>query len=220
MQQAWPGRTSAADRSEDNHDAYVTIRRRSSRRVAALAAGLTHAQGRGGGAWTTTGGDAQRTAWVRTDPRISKESLGKAPLQLLWKRQLEKPAGQRRCRSRCCCRTSFPTRASRRSRFSAAATPSTRSTTTSTSVLAAQPRRGAPAPRAACAAGPVAVSRSTPVAPAGSGAGRGGGGGGGGRGGGNNVYAVSTSGMVHALNPQTGEDRRIRRRNSPAAPRG
>src|SRR4029453_1137445 len=41
----------------------------------------------------------------------------------------------------------------------------------------------------------------------GRGAGGGGGGGfGGGRGGGNNVYAVSSTGMVHALNPQTGED--------------
>ena len=37
----------------------------------------------------TVGGDAQRTGWVRTDPRISKDSAAKG-LQLLWKRQLDK----------------------------------------------------------------------------------------------------------------------------------
>ena len=51
-----------------------------------------YAQGRGGGAWSTVGGDPQRTGWVRTDPRITKESAAKG-LQLLWKRQLQKPSG-------------------------------------------------------------------------------------------------------------------------------
>src|SRR5688572_28508614 len=60
--------------------------------VLLAAAAVTHAQGRGGGAWSTVGGDAQRTGWVRTDPRITRESAGKG-LQLLWKRQLQKPAG-------------------------------------------------------------------------------------------------------------------------------
>src|SRR5262245_3000264 len=54
------------------------------------AAASPHAQGRGGAAWSTAGGDAQRTGWVRTDPRISKESAAKSGLQLLWKRQLQK----------------------------------------------------------------------------------------------------------------------------------
>src|SRR3954453_12620515 len=48
-----------------------------------------HAQGRGGPNWTTTSGDAQRTVSVKTDPRISKESLQKPGLQLLWKTKLE-----------------------------------------------------------------------------------------------------------------------------------
>jgi hypothetical protein len=55
-----------------------------------LGAAVTHAQGRGGGAWSTVGGDPQRTGWARTDPRISKESAAKPGLQLLWKRQLQK----------------------------------------------------------------------------------------------------------------------------------
>src|SRR3954463_15934019 len=53
------------------------------------AACAVHAQGRGGPNWTTTSGDAQRTASVKTDPRISKESLQKPGLQLLWKTRLE-----------------------------------------------------------------------------------------------------------------------------------
>ena len=56
------------------------------------AAAAPHAQGRGGGAWSTAGGDAQRTGWVRTDPRITKDSAAKG-LQLLWKRPLDKPPG-------------------------------------------------------------------------------------------------------------------------------
>src|SRR2546425_1717365 len=47
------------------------------------------AQGRGGLNWTTTSGDAQRTSWVKTDPRISKESLQKPGFQLLWKTKLD-----------------------------------------------------------------------------------------------------------------------------------
>jgi hypothetical protein len=58
--------------------------------VLALAAPrAARAQGRGGPNWTTTGSDAQRTSWVKTDPRISKESLQKPGFQLLWKAKLE-----------------------------------------------------------------------------------------------------------------------------------
>src|SRR5262245_49962870 len=53
------------------------------------AASAARAQGRGGPNWTTTGGDAQRTSWVKSDPRISKESLQKPGFQLLWKAKLE-----------------------------------------------------------------------------------------------------------------------------------
>src|SRR6476620_5962114 len=58
--------------------------------VPALTAGVAWAQGRGGGGnWPTAASDAQRTAWVRTDARISKESLEKPGFQLLWKSKLD-----------------------------------------------------------------------------------------------------------------------------------
>ncbi|MEO8075110.1 MAG: hypothetical protein ABI818_02200, partial [Acidobacteriota bacterium] len=58
--------------------------------LVAAVAGIvvTHAQGRGGGAWTTVGGDAQRTSSVRTDPKISVPKLQKPGFQFLWKRKL------------------------------------------------------------------------------------------------------------------------------------
>jgi outer membrane protein assembly factor BamB len=49
------------------------------------------AQGRGGAAWSTTGGDAERTASVRNDPRITPQRVAKT-FQLLWKRTLEDPS--------------------------------------------------------------------------------------------------------------------------------
>lgn len=48
-------------------------------------AGLAAAQGRGGGAWTTAGSDAQRTSWVPSDPNISVTNLQKPGFKFLWK---------------------------------------------------------------------------------------------------------------------------------------
>ena len=180
-----------------------------SQRIAVLVAAVTaasalmHAQGRGGGAWTTSGGDAQRTAWVRTDPRISKEGIAKAPLQLLWKRQLEKPAGQHSASQPVLLPNIISYKGFKALAFVGGAN-TVYSLDYDLNKIFWQRSLGASGAAAACAAGPVSVSRSTPVAPAAPG-GRGGGFGGG-RGGGNNVYAVSSTGMVHALNPQTGED--------------
>ena len=53
------------------------------------AAALVSAQGRGGGAWTTVGGDAQRTSFVRTDPKISLPAMQAPGFQFLWKRKLD-----------------------------------------------------------------------------------------------------------------------------------
>jgi hypothetical protein len=54
--------------------------------VALIGAGLMYAQyGRGGGDWTTSGYDAQRSFWVRSDPKISLESLEKPGFQMIWK---------------------------------------------------------------------------------------------------------------------------------------
>src|SRR4051812_10766438 len=51
------------------------------------------AQGRGGSEWTTGSYDAQRTASVKTDPRISVQAMQKAgefgPFKFLWKLKLE-----------------------------------------------------------------------------------------------------------------------------------
>ncbi|OLE85599.1 MAG: hypothetical protein AUF76_00330 [Acidobacteria bacterium 13_1_20CM_2_65_9] len=58
-----------------------------------LGAAILHAQGRGGGEWTTSGFDAQRTGWIRSDPRISLEAMQKpgafGPFKFLWKLKLE-----------------------------------------------------------------------------------------------------------------------------------
>lgn len=193
--------------------------------VAALAGtGIVHAQGRGGGAWTTAGGDAQRTNALRTDPRISVESAQKPGFQLLWKRQLA--AGSR---------TPSPSQPVLLPNiisykgFKALAFLGAGDAVYSIDYDLNRvfwERRLAPgaAPSGnGCERASAVVTRSTPLwqgggtpsrgsGPGGRGApagvqGRGrAGGGAGGRGGGNNVWAVSSVGMVHTLNPQTGED--------------
>jgi outer membrane protein assembly factor BamB len=59
---------------------------------ACCAAGL-YAQGRGAVEWTTSGFDAQRSGWIRTDPRISVAAMQKpgefGPFKFLWKLKLE-----------------------------------------------------------------------------------------------------------------------------------
>jgi outer membrane protein assembly factor BamB len=48
--------------------------------------GAANAQfGRGAADWVTNGGDAQRSSWIRTDAKISRDSLGKPGFQFLWK---------------------------------------------------------------------------------------------------------------------------------------
>jgi hypothetical protein len=59
----------------------------------ALASSILSAQGRGGVEWTTSGYDAQRTASIRNDPRLSVQTLQKpgefGPFKFLWKLKLE-----------------------------------------------------------------------------------------------------------------------------------
>ncbi len=50
-----------------------------------LAASMARAQGRGNANWTTTGYDAQRSSWLRTDPQISVDGMRQPGFQLLWK---------------------------------------------------------------------------------------------------------------------------------------
>ncbi|MCM3881897.1 MAG: hypothetical protein ND807_17455 [Vicinamibacterales bacterium] len=63
--------------------------------VCLLAPATAHAQGRGGPNWTTYNSDAQRTASIRTDPRISTDSVSKPGVfQLIWKTRLENQSRQ------------------------------------------------------------------------------------------------------------------------------
>jgi hypothetical protein len=72
----------------------------STMKAVVLAAGCTlagawlEAQGRGGGEWTTAGGDAQRSAWVRTDARLTKNAVQKGELKFLWKMKLDNETRQ------------------------------------------------------------------------------------------------------------------------------
>jgi outer membrane protein assembly factor BamB len=52
--------------------------------VCSASAGTAWAQ-RGGGDWTTAGNDAQRSSWVRSDPKINKDSIQKPEFRFLWK---------------------------------------------------------------------------------------------------------------------------------------
>ena len=59
----------------------------------ASAATILQAQGRGGVEWTTSAFDAQRTGWVRNDPRISPQTMVKpgefGAFRFLWRLKLE-----------------------------------------------------------------------------------------------------------------------------------
>jgi len=44
--------------------------------------------------WTTSGYDAQRTRWVRTDPRISREAIEDGTFRFLWKHTFDNEARQ------------------------------------------------------------------------------------------------------------------------------
>lgn len=213
-----------------------------------LSAAALRAQGRGGGAWSTVGGDPQRTGWARTDPRISKESVAKPGLQPLWKRQLQKGAASltqpvllpniisyKGFKALAYLggpgdavysidydlnRMFWETRLSSAAKGTLPACAGGTIAVTRSATLGApaagrggRGQGGPPPPAGGAPAGiPPGAGSPAPAAAQGEGgrgrgAGGGGGGGfGGGRGTGNNVYAVSTTGMVHALNPQTGED--------------
>src|SRR5438093_8068728 len=50
---------------------------------------LLHAQGRGGGEWTTSGFDAQRSSWLRGDARLTKDTVQKGEFAYLWSIKIE-----------------------------------------------------------------------------------------------------------------------------------
>ena len=59
----------------------------------AVAVATIHAQvGRGGSEWLTSRADAQRTSWIRTDPKISVEAMSKPGFELQWTQKLDNKA--------------------------------------------------------------------------------------------------------------------------------
>ncbi len=190
------------------------------------------AQGRGGSAWTTVGGDAQRSASVRTDPRITKESVAKS-FQLLWKIALDNPSKRPNALTQ---PVLLPNIISYKGFKALAFVGGTADNVYAIDYDLSRPfwhrtlENGA-APATAECPGLTTITRATPsMMPGGGRGGRGQGPGGGragqgpppnppmpgsgpgpnavlgGRGGNNNVYAISSGGKLYALNAQDGTD--------------
>jgi hypothetical protein len=230
-----------------------------------VATVVSQAQGRGGGAWTTVGGDAQRTASVRIDAKISLTTMQSPGFQFLWKRKLDsQPLTQPLLLPNIIAYKGFKALA-----FVGSASGTVYSIDYDLNRMFWEQKLATSAAKVpACASGLPVLTKSTPLVPAvggrgnrgggpgggpgagaGPGAGRGapagaapggaapgaaapggtapapppggggfGGGQGGrgrgpagpqiasGRGGGDNVFAISTGGMVHVMNPQIGTD--------------
>lgn len=62
--------------------------------ASASGAAIVETQGRGGGEWTTSQGDAQRSSWVRTDVRLTRDAVQKGELKFLWKMKLDNETRQ------------------------------------------------------------------------------------------------------------------------------
>ena len=176
------------------------------------------AQGRGGGAWTTVGADAQRTASLRSDPKISVASMQKPGFQFLWKRKLDtQPLTQPLILPNIIAYKGFKALA-----FVASASGGVYSIDYELNRMFWEQKPTAPpaSGTAACASRLPAITRVTPLAPpVASARGAGGAGGGGGRGrgaagpqiangrGGNdNLFVIGRDGLVHVMNPQAGTD--------------
>jgi hypothetical protein len=63
--------------------------------IVACGGALAFAQvGRGGSQWLTALADAQRTSWIRTDDKVSPETMAKGGFELQWKKKLDnRPRG-------------------------------------------------------------------------------------------------------------------------------
>lgn len=176
--------------------------------VAALAAGRAEAQGRGGQNWTTTSGDAQRTAWMKTDPRISTAALQKPGFQLLWKSKLEPQPRQLHSLTQPMLLSNIISyKGFKALAFIGGAADNVYSLDYDLNKifwktrLNTWPSQGS---TLACPGALTTITRATPsglptpAPPPG--------GGGGIRGGNQNLYVVASDGELHVLNPQTGED--------------
>ncbi len=182
--------------------------------VVATASVVSSAQGRGGGAWTTVGGDAQRTSSVRMDAKISLASMQAPGFQFLWKRKLDaQPLTQPLLLPNIIAYKGFKALA-----FVGSASGSVYSIDYELNRMFWQQKLATSASRVpACSSGLPVLTRATALVPGAGGRGnRGGGQGRGrgapgpqianGRGGGDNVFAISSGGAVHVMNPQVGTD--------------
>ena len=177
--------------------------------IAAAGAHNAAAQGRGGQNWTTTSGDAQRTAWVKTDPRISKESLQKPGFQLLWKTKLEAAPKQLASLTQPMLLSNIISyKGFKALAFIGGSNDNVYSVDYDLSKLFWKTHLNTwavPSGSVICPGALTTITRATPSglptpqAPPGPG-------GGGIRGGNQNVYVVASDGEVHVLNPQTGDD--------------
>ncbi len=188
----------------------------------ALSVGALQAQGRGGGAWPTAAGDAQRTSAQRTDPKISVEAMQKPGFQFLWKRKIDEGAARTQLSQPLLLPNIIAYKG-----FKALVFVSTSAGTVQsidyelnrpfwTQHLAAAAPSAA---TAACPAAPPALTKAA-VAAAATAGGRGRGAGApagrgaappgpvmpGGRDAGDNVYAIASDGTAHLMNPQVGTD--------------
>src|SRR5437773_284438 len=184
--------------------------------LAVAAVGAAQAQGRGGSNWTTTGGDAQRTSSVKTDPRISKESLQKPGFQLLWKSKLDNQPRQLESLTQPMLLPNIISyKGFKALAFVGGSSDNVYSIDYDLNKIFWKRHLNTLPPAAgtiACPGAMTTITRATPLGlvatsssapPAGRGAPPGGGGG---RGSNNNLYAVSSGGQLHTLNPQTGDD--------------
>ncbi len=174
------------------------------------AAVAVSAQGRGGGAWTTVGGDAQRTSFVRTDPKISLTSMQAPGFQFLWKRKLD----SERLTQPLLLPNIIAYKGFKALAFVGSASGQVYSIDYELNRMFWQQKVTASASKpGACSSGLPVLTQLTALTPS---VGRGGGGGrgqgatgpqiAGGRDAPFNVYAISSGGMVHVMNPQIGTD--------------
>jgi hypothetical protein len=178
------------------------------------AACAAQAQGRGGANWTTTSGDAQRTSWVKTDPRISRESLQKPGFQLLWKARLENQPKQLESLTQPMLMSNIISyKGFKALAFVGGSSDNVYSIDYDLNKIFWK-RHLNTMPSGAgtmvCPGAMTTITRATPHGMTAPSAGRGWppppAAGGGGRGANMNVYAISSGGLLHTLNPQTGDD--------------
>ena len=173
-------------------------------------ADVARSQGRGGSNWTTTGGDAQRTSWVKTDPRISKESAQKPGFQLLWKSKLDNQTRQLESLTQPMLLSNIISyKGFKALAFVGGSADNVYSIDYDLNKIFWKRHLNTlpPAPgTVSCPGAMTTITRATPsgattappTAAAGAPPGP--------RGGNTNVYAISSGGLLHTLNPQTGDD--------------